>query len=191
MSWGGPASPAVRHGAGTAARWASIAAAAWVLAACASVGLPAAEPGQTVSGRLSVRVAGQPERGISADFELQGSARDGQLLLSGPLGTTLARAVWSPGQAVLASAGSETRVPELDSLTTAALGEAVPMAALFDWLRGRPWAGAASVVRGDGVPGFEQLGWQIDLARWAEGWVEARRAAPPAVTVRARLEPAG
>ena len=191
MSWGGRASATVLRGASAAARWATIATSAWVLAACASVGLPAGEPGQTVSGRLSVRVAGQPERGISADFELQGSARDGQLLLSGPLGTTLARAVWSPGQAVLASAGSETRFPDLDSLTTAALGEAVPMAALFDWLRGRPWAGAGSVARGDGVPGFEQLGWQIDLARWAEGWVEARRAAPPAVTVKARLEPAG
>lgn len=161
-----------------------------LLAACATVKLPAVGPDQALSGRLSVRIADQPERGISAGFELQGSASQGQLLLSGPLGTTLARAVWSPGLAVLASAGSETRFANLDSLTTAALGEAVPLAALFDWLRGRPWPGAASLARGDGVPGFEQLGWQIDLARWPEGWVEARRAAPPAVTVRARLEPA-
>ena len=62
------------------------------------------------------------------------------------------------------------------------------MAALFDWLRGRPWPDAASQLRGDGVPGFEQLGWQIDLARWAEGRVEARRVAPPVVTVRVRLD---
>ena len=128
---------------------------------------------------------------MSAGFELSGSAPQGQLRLSGPLGTTLALARWAPGQAVLASAGSETRFADLDSLSAAALGEAVPMAALFDWLRGRPWAGAASQARGDGVPGFEQLGWQIDLARWSDGWVEARRAAPPAVTVRARLDPAG
>jgi outer membrane lipoprotein LolB len=113
------------------------------------------------------------------------------LLLSGPLGTTLARAVWSPDRAVLTSAGSETRFTDLDSLSAAALGEALPMAALFDWLRGRPWPGAASQARGDGVLGFEQLGWQVDLARWSDGWVEARRTAPPAVTVRARLEPAG
>ncbi len=191
MTLGGRAAAVVVCGAGAAARWAATVAAATLLASCASVGLPSGEPGQTVSGRLSVRVADQPERGISAGFELQGSARQGQLLLSGPLGTTLARAVWSPGQAVLASAGSETRFADLDSLSAAALGEAVPMAALFDWLRGRPWAGATSQARGDGVPGFEQLGWQIDLARWSDGWVEARRAAPPAVTVRARLEPAG
>ena len=190
MTWGGRAAAVVVCGGCAAARWTAILAAATLLASCASVALPAGEPGQTVSGRLSVRVADQPERGISADFELQGSARQGQLRLSGPLGTTLARAVWSPGQAVLASAGSETRFADLDSLSAAALGEAVPMAALFDWLRGRPWAGAAFQARDDGLPGFEQLGWQIDLARWSGGWVEARRAAPPAVTVRARLEPA-
>lgn len=191
MTLGGRAAAAVRRGVSTAVRWAATGVTVAVLAACAGAGLPPGEFGQTVSGRLSIRVADQPERGISAGFELQGSARQGQLLLSGPLGATLARAVWSPGQAVLASAGSETRFADLDSLGAATLGEAVPMAALFDWLRGRPWPDAASRARGDGMPGFEQLGWQIDLARWSDGWVEARRAAPPAVTVRARLEPAG
>jgi outer membrane lipoprotein LolB len=191
VTLGGCAAAAAGRGLSTATRWAAITAAAALLAACASLELPPAEPGETVSGRLSVQVADQPERGISASFELQGSARQGQLLLSGPLGTTLARAVWSPDRAVLTSAGSETRFTDLDSLSAAALGEALPMAALFDWLRGRPWPGAASQARGDGVPGFEQLGWQVDLARWSDGWVEARRTAPPAVTVRARLEPAG
>ena len=191
MTLGGRAAVAVQGPVSSGVRWLAALVVTWMLSACATVGMPAGELGQTVSGRLSVRVADQPERGLSAAFELQGSASQGQLLLSGPLGTTLARAVWSPGMAVLASAGSETRFADLDSLTTAALGEAVPLAALFDWLRGRPWAGAASQARSDGVPGFEQLGWQVDLARWSDGWVEARRAAPPAVTVRARLEPAG
>ena len=166
-----------------------MAAAAGGIAGCASLGVSdRAAPGETLSGRLSVRVDGQAERGLSADFELSGSAPQGRLRLSGPLGTTLAQASWAPGQAVLASAGSETRFPDLDSLATAALGEPLPMAALFDWLRGRPWPAAASELRGDGVPGFAQLGWQIDLARWAEGWVEARRVAPPRVSVRVRLD---
>ena len=166
-----------------------IAAAAGGLAGCASLTVSdRGTQGQTLSGRLSVRVDGQAERGLSAGFELSGSAPQGQLLLSGPLGTTLAQARWAPGQAVLASAGSETRFPDLDSLAAAALGEPLPMAALFDWLRGRPWPDAASQLRGDGVPGFEQLGWQIDLLRWAQGWVEARRVAQPVVTVRVRLD---
>ena len=37
--------------------------------------------------------------------------------------------------------------------------------------------------------GFEQLGWSIDLARFGDGWVAARRAQAPAVLVRARGDP--
>ena len=80
---------------------------------------------------------------------------------------------------------------DLDSLGQAVLGEALPMAALFSWLRGRAWADAPSQPRPDGQPGFVQLGWQIDLARWADGALDAVRLAPPAITVRARLEQAG
>jgi outer membrane lipoprotein LolB len=156
------------------------------VAGCASL---APAPG-SISGRLSVRVDGQPERAVSAGFELAGNAERGSLLLTGPLGATAAQASWSPGQALLRSGSSETRHADLDSLGQAALGEALPMAALFDWLRGRAWAGAPALPRTDGQPGFQQLGWQIDLARWADGALEAVRLAPPVVTVRARLEAA-
>ncbi len=156
-----------------------------LLTACASLPPPAAG---ALSGRLSVRVDGQPGRAVSAGFELIGDARRGSLVLSGPLGTTAAQATWAPGEALLRSGSGETRHADLDSLGLAALGEAVPMAALFDWLRGRAWAGAPSQARPDGRPGFLQLGWQIDLARWADGALEAVRLAPPAITVRARLE---
>ncbi|GCL64141.1 outer membrane lipoprotein LolB [Pseudaquabacterium pictum] len=158
------------------------------LTACASVPPPATG---VLSGRLSVRVDGQPERAVSAGFDLSGDAERGSLVLSGPLGATAARADWSPGSAVLRSGASETRHADLDSLGQAALGEPLPMAALFSWLRGRAWAGAPSQPRPDGQPGFHQLGWQIDLSRWADGALEAVRLAPPAITVRARLEVAG
>ena len=158
----------------------------FALAACSTLGQPPVADG--LSGRLSVRIDGQPERSLSAGFELTGSAENGMLALSGPLGTTLAQARWHPGQALLASGGTETQFADLDSLAGAVLGEAMPMAALFDWLRGRAWAGAAATPRPDGAPGFVQLGWQIDLARWADGWVDASRSTPPVVTVRVRLE---
>ena len=159
-----------------------------LLSACASLPAP---PAGTLVGRLSVRVDGQPERAVSAGFELVGDARRGSLVLSGPLGTTAAQASWAPGEAVLRSGSSASRHVDLDSLGKAALGETLPMAALFDWLRGRAWAGAPSQPRPDGQPGFVQLGWQVDLSRWADGALEAVRLAPPAITVRARVEPAG
>jgi len=161
-----------------------LAAALAMLAGCASV----APPAGALEGRLSVRVDGHPERAVAAGFTLVGNAEHGSLVLSGPLGTTAAQASWQPGQAVLRSGGTESRHADLDSLGRAALGEALPMAALFDWLRGRPWPGAPSRPRSDGRPGFAQLGWQIDLARWADGALEAVRQSPPVVTVRARVE---
>jgi outer membrane lipoprotein LolB len=59
------------------------------------------------------------------------------------------------------------------------------LAALPDWLAGRPWSDAAHRLT---ETGFEQLGWQINLTRQSEGWIEARRAAAPEVLVRVRLD---
>ena len=160
---------------------------ALVLAACATPPRPpgASEP---LSGRLLVRIDGQPPRSVSATFELTGTPAEGALVLSGPLGATAAQARWARGEATLKSGDKETRYPDLDSLAEEALGERIPIAALFDWLRGRPWSGATSAPRSDGAPGFEQLGWRINLARTAERWVEAERSTPPAVVVRAKLD---
>lgn len=167
-------------------------ASAGLLGACATPA-PAPPPSHTLpalEGRLAVRVDGQPERDLSASFELSGNAERGLLLLSGPLGATAARASWSPQGALLHTSAGQQSFSTLDALAERALGEAFPIAALFDWLHGRPWPGAASTPRDDGMAGFTQLGWQVSLARLAEGWLEARRDGPPATTVRVRLTPA-
>lgn len=163
--------------------------AALLMAGCATPTAPQSGT-DTLAGRLAIRVEGPQPRNVSAGFELSGSPTQGQLVLSGPLGATAAQARWAPGEAALVSGGQRSQYPDLDALAVDALGERIPIAALFDWLRGRAWPGAASQPRSDGTAGFEQLGWQISLARWSEGWVEARRAAAPAVTVRAKLDPA-
>lgn len=167
---------------------------AWLLAAsllagCATVGQKAPPDSATLSGKLSVRVdatATTPSRSESGNFELKGTPEAGQLNLSTPLGTVMAQARWAGNRAWLATSQGETAYPDLDALTQEMLGESLPVAALFDWLRGRPWPGTASrPVEG----GFEQLGWTIDLARFGEGWVAARRAQAPAVLVRAKVDP--
>lgn len=141
-----------------------------------------------LAGRLALRVDGSGAgRSFSADFDLRGDARAGALRLSGPLGTMLAEARWQPGSAELTTPERVERYAGLDAMAEALLGEAVPLAALIDWLRGRPWGGAPSTA-GDG--GFEQLGWTVDLSRHAEGWLTATRPAreaAPAVQVRVRL----
>lgn len=182
----------LRACAAPAARWAGLItlvlgtmASGTLLSGCAS---PPQADAPVLTGRLSIQIEGQPDRSLSAGFELTGAPQRGGLVLTGPLGTTAAQAGWSPQGAWLIGDRGRIDYGNLDDLTQAALGEAIPITALFDWLRGRAWAGALSAPRVDGVSGFDQFGWRVDLSRWSEGWVEAQRLAPPTVKVRVRLE---
>ncbi len=164
--------------------------AALLLSACAVVPTGGESQGSgTLSGRFAVRVEGidgAAARSVTAAFELLGSADTGQLNLATPLGSVLAQARWAPGQVVLVTPKGETNYPDLNALTREILGEGLPIAALFDWLRGRPWPGAVSTPTSE--TGFEQLGWVVDLARIDEAWVAARRERAPVVTLRAKLD---
>lgn len=177
-------------------------AAALLLASCASVAprAPASAPSASaddlhLSGQLSVRVAGDGGNsgargratGGNVGFDLIGGPATGQLELSTPFGSLIARAQWRPGDVRLQTTEDERRFDDLDALTRELLGEAVPVAALFDWLRGKPWPQAASQPLAVGA-GFEQLGWRIDLSRQTMGVLIATRLADPVVTLRAQLE---
>ena len=166
---------------------------ALLLSACAVVP-PAVNTieGEAIAGRLSVKVdgaAGASPRSVSATFELQGGPQTGRLNLSTPLGSVLAQARWRPGSVVLVTPQGETQFADLDDLTREVLGESLPVAAMFDWLRGRPWPGAPSTaLPAPAQRSFAQLGWTVDLARFDDAWVVATRQAAPAVTVRAKLD---
>lgn len=165
--------------------WRRCAAAAALLAllgACATRVPPGAE---WLNGRLAVKVDSEPPRQFSSAFELQGDANRGELRLTSPLGSVFASANWAPGEARLVSASGEQSFTDLDALAREALGEALPLRALPAWLHGRPWTGAPHRATPEG---FEQIGWQVSLARYAEGWLEVSRATPPVVMLRARLD---
>ncbi|MFT3819610.1 MAG: lipoprotein insertase outer membrane protein LolB [Rubrivivax sp.] len=166
---------------------AGLAVALSLLSGCATPPPEAALP--WTSGRLALRVeasAERPAHGLNADFELRGDGRRGELRLSGALGGRLATTRWNADEAVLDTGQGERRYADLESLSRDALGEALPLRALPDWLAGRPWSGAASQAQADG---FVQLGWAISLAGFAEGRIDAvREAPPPRVSVRVRLE---
>jgi len=164
-----------------------------MLAACATLPPPVAPPtGDSFAGRMTVRVDAAPgseARNVSAVFDLQGNPQQGRLDLSTPLGTMLAQARWAPGKVVLASSRGETQFADLDALTREVLGESLPVAALFDWLRGRPWPGAPSTPSAPPADaGFTQLGWVVNVAKLDEGWVTARRTQLPVVLVRVKLD---
>ena len=169
---------------------AALVVAALVVAGCATPRAPT--PAESISGRLTVRVdatAGAAPRTLTAGFDLEGDADEGSLSLATPLGTRIAQARWSPREVLLVTPDGEKAYPDLDALTRELAGEALPVAALYDWLRGRPWPGAPSsaLAAGEGA-GFAQLGWHVVLAGPGPDAIVARREAPPAVTVRAMID---
>ena len=188
LPWALPRAARAQHGNSRTIRLAAFLA-ALCLASCATRP-PEGLRGWT-SGRMSLQVEPGPDRGaqsVSAAFELQGDGERGELRLLSPLGTQLASARWAPGLAALTTASGSAEFSSLDGLARQALGESLPLAALPDWLAGRPWPGAPHLLQ---VAGFEQLGWQVGLGRLSEGCVLARRDQAPAVTLRVRLDTVG
>ena len=126
------------------------------------------------SGRLALQVQSEPPQQWSASFELQGSVDQGEMLLLSPIGTTLARLSWTPHAAQLEQGGRVIQGDNLSSLSERLQGTALPIAALFEWLAGRPAQ----------VPG-----WQADLSGHAQGRLLAQRSLPaPAAVLRIVLD---
>ncbi|MGJ7508325.1 lipoprotein insertase outer membrane protein LolB [Variovorax sp. GT1P44] len=138
-----------------------------VVAGCASPGGPARPYDGSVvqawSGRLSLRVDGQPAQTFSALFELRGAAQAGELTLTSPIGSTLAQLHWAPGEALLKNGSETRRYGSVDALIEAATGAAIPVGALFAWLAGRD----------ERVPG-----WRPDLSQVGTGRLQATRESP-------------
>lgn len=126
------------------------------------------------SGRLALQVEDAQNQSFSAGFELQATASTGELLLFTPLGSTLARLLWAPGQATLQQGGDMRTSDSLPALVQELTGSALPIAALFDWLQGRATAAP---------------GWEVDLSRIAQGRLLARRSDPqPPAALRVVLD---
>ena len=145
-----------------------------VLGGCAAPAqLPHAAPGEW-NGRLSVRIDSEGVQPFFAAFELRGTAQTGNLTLFSPLGATLARLSWSPGEARLVAQGSERSFDSLAALTRNATGTELPVAALFRWLEG---------------DAADEPGWEAELGQLARGKLRAVRSSPaPSVELRVVLD---
>ena len=149
---------------------------------------------ESLRGRISIRinrVSENREEGGTSQFELYGDAIKGSLNLISPFGTSLAQAQWEPKGVKLTTLRGVRDFASLDDLAPLWLKHPLPMAALIEWLRGRPWSGAEFRI----LPqGFEQLGWVIDQNAYEQGLLELYRAPktnepePTEIWVKARLE---
>jgi len=157
--------------------WASI----WLvvlLAGCATP-VPIRSVSQAPStkqwqGRISVTVQSDPPRNMSAGFSLDGNARQGELNLFSPLGTTLATLQWNPTSTQWLQGSQQRRYDSMAHLTEETTGAALPMDAMFDWLEGRA---------------TPSPGWQADLSALNQGSLIAKRITPePLVVLRIKLD---
>jgi outer membrane lipoprotein LolB len=152
--------------------------AVFFITACSSLRPPstAAAPDKPVfSGRISLQVDSEPVQTFAGGFELQGNESAGQLSLFTPLGGTVAVLRWQPGRAQLQNGSDTQEYPSVQAMLQRTTGAAIPLPALFAWLRGQA---------------FEAPGWQADVSRHSDGRISAQRTDPlPAARLRIVLEP--
>ena len=149
-----------------------------LVAGCATPPRPQpAQPAQQAaawSGRLALQVKDNANESFSAMFDLRGSSDAGELTLSNPIGGTMAVLSWAPGRAILRNDGQTHQFDSVDALVRKATGSDIPVAALFDWLRG-----VATPVPG----------WKPDLSQLAQGRISATRLQPgPEATLRVAID---
>lgn len=125
-------------------------------------------------GRMSLTVHQTPVQHVSAAFELEGNANEGELTLFSPLGHASLVLRWSPGLAQWLQNGQTRKFANLSEMTQAATGTDLPLTALFEWLAGRDLA----------VPG-----WTIERTGSAGPWSAKRHQPEPAVTLMVSPSP--
>ena len=151
---------------------------AFFMAGCAQMPKATAQDGlknEFWTGRISLQVQSEPAQSFSASFDLKGNSERGELTLVSPLGNVLGVLRWAPGEALLDSGnGKVQRFASVDELMAQATGAAVPIDALFAWLRGDNAAAS---------------GWSADLSRYQEGRISAKRSQPaPQADLRVVLD---
>ena len=116
----------------------------------------------------------QPAQSFSASFELSGNAQAGQLVLITPLGSTLAVLSWQPGEALLREGQQMRRFDTLNELSEKAIGTALPIAALFNWLQGL---------------NTQVQGWQVDVSQLPRRLILHRASPLPQAQLRLVIDP--
>lgn len=133
------------------------------------------------SGRLSIKIDATETALVqqtSAGFTLAGSAATGKLDLFTPLGGKAAELVWGIGFATLSDGKTNQNFPSIEAALESITGAKIPVANLFDWLKGKQDKALES-----------SMGWEADLTRLADGHIFATRLQPlPRIELRVVLE---
>jgi len=154
---------------------------------------PAGAHQLALQGQISIKLLafrGLEAKGMSMGFFFNGGPEGGQLDLMTPLGSQVARVHWTPSDAWLQTDQGERHFDTLGALSAEVLGEPLPLAALMNWVQGRPDPDLPAATNHT-PQSFEQNGWLIDTTDIGIGRLQAQRPAGDSlrgITVRIRLD---
>lgn len=162
--------------------------AAFALSGCAELQRPgpAEEVEFELAGRIAVRYR---EEAASGNVAWRHSREADELLITSPVGSSVARLVRQGAEFVLTTSDQrEFRAPDAEALTGQVLGFRLPIAGLADWVRGRAMEGQPVVLVRDaeGRPAsLEQGGWRIEYQEFrADGLPVRLKLAYPGIDLR-------
>ena len=140
-----------------------------LLGACASLPPPVPRAGEfAVVGRVAVRYGDEAASGRVA---WRHSDADDDLVISTPLGQGIAEITRREGVYTLVAADRQRfTASDPERLTEQALGYALPLDGLPDWLRGRAQPGVPAEARYDGkqLAELRQQGWTIEYLAYED-----------------------
>lgn len=164
-----------------------------VLASLTATGCAELQPAatsDTVEFELAGRIAARyREEAASANVAWRHARESDQLLITSPVGSSVARVVRTGGEVVLTTADQrEHRASDAEALTEQVLGFRLPLAGLTDWVRARAMSDSpAAVFRGpDGrLAALEQNGWRVEYQEFrADGLPVRLKLTYPGIELR-------
>jgi len=140
-----------------------------LLGACASIPAPVPRTGEfAVVGRVAVRYG---EEAASGRVAWRHSDADDDLVISTPLGQGISEITRREGVYTLVAADRQRfSASDPERLAEQALGYALPLDGLPDWLRGRAQPGVPAESRYDGqrLAELRQQGWTIEYLAYED-----------------------
>jgi outer membrane lipoprotein LolB len=129
-----------------------------------------------LAGRIAVRYK---EEAASGNVAWRHAKNSDELLITTPVGSTVARVVRTGAEVVLTTSEQrEYRANDAEALTEQVLGFRLPLAGLTEWVRGRAIEGAAvgAVVRDaqGRLASLDQNGWKIEYQEFREDGLPLR-----------------
>ena len=128
-----------------------------------------------LNGRIATRYR---EEAASGNVAWRHSRDSDELLITTPVGSSVARIVRNGNEVVLTtSEPRDYRANDAEALTEQVLGFRIPLAGLTDWVRGRVVEGShANVVRDSQgrISKLEQNGWQVEYQEFGADGLPSR-----------------